>query len=272
MLKKLLKYELKATARLFIPLYAALLGFAIINRIINPFSIIESSASASMKTIFAYLSLTAYFAIIVGIIAMTLIIMIQRFYKSLLGDEGYLMFTLPVSTSFHITSKLVVSLVWTLTSFLSTVISIFIIINEPGLISELPEAFKAFHQILGTFGMVLFSLSALLAICAYILMIYAAISLGHQFQKNKLIASFGMYCVLYFINQGIIAISLFTFGNFYFEWLVSSNGADMLIGSSNPEIFELNLVLIFYMIFTALLTAAYFLLTNHILKKRLNLE
>ena len=38
MLGKLLKYEIKQ-ARLFLPLYAALLVFSIINRFLNPFVI-----------------------------------------------------------------------------------------------------------------------------------------------------------------------------------------------------------------------------------------
>ena len=44
-----------------------------------------------------------------GCLRADLIIQIQRFSKNLLGDEGYLMFTLPASVSQHITAKLVVA-------------------------------------------------------------------------------------------------------------------------------------------------------------------
>ena len=46
----------------------------------------------------------------------TLIVVIQRFYKSLLGDEGYLMFTIPVKAWQNILNKLLVSMLWTFTS------------------------------------------------------------------------------------------------------------------------------------------------------------
>ena len=38
--------------------------------------------------------------------------MVYRFYKNLMTDEGYLMFTLPVSRSQLIWSKLIVSMAW----------------------------------------------------------------------------------------------------------------------------------------------------------------
>ena len=43
MLTKLLKYEFRATARLFLPLYLALIVFALINRFISPFKMLEST-------------------------------------------------------------------------------------------------------------------------------------------------------------------------------------------------------------------------------------
>ena len=45
----------------------------------------------------------------VAVMIVTLIIIIQRFYKNLLCDEGYLMNTLPMSVWKNITSKLVVA-------------------------------------------------------------------------------------------------------------------------------------------------------------------
>lgn len=52
---------------------------------------------------------TLCFGLFMAAFVLTLIIQIQRFSKNLLGDEGYLMFTLPASVSQHITAKLVVA-------------------------------------------------------------------------------------------------------------------------------------------------------------------
>ena len=43
---------------------------------------------------------------------LTAMIAIQRFNKSLIGDEGYLMFTLPVTHTQLLNSKLIASLLW----------------------------------------------------------------------------------------------------------------------------------------------------------------
>lgn len=96
MLRKLLKYEFKATARTMVPLYIVLIAFSLFHLVINPLDVLESTGNTSIRTIIAMLDIMLYVVLIVGLSIMTLVIMIQRFYKNLLGDEGYLMFTLPV--------------------------------------------------------------------------------------------------------------------------------------------------------------------------------
>ena len=88
-------------AHSFLPVYLAILLFALINRVINPFDKVSDGVSVTVEG-FSFInmmrmaSIVVYFALIVATIAMTFVIIIQRFYKNLLGDEGYLMFTLPV--------------------------------------------------------------------------------------------------------------------------------------------------------------------------------
>ena len=88
MLGKLLKYEIKATARLFLPLYAALLVFSIINRFLNPFAISKPIDNMSAQLFIGIISMTFYYVLLVGTLVMTVVIMIQRFYKNLLGMKG----------------------------------------------------------------------------------------------------------------------------------------------------------------------------------------
>ncbi len=95
MLGKLIKYEIKATARTFLPLFAALLISAGIYKLI-------SALSAKAPQAPEIISLILYNIILVGVFVMTFVVMVQRFYKNLLSDEGYLMFTLPVKAWKHI--------------------------------------------------------------------------------------------------------------------------------------------------------------------------
>jgi len=87
MLGKLMKYEIKATARLFLPLYAALLVFSLINRFLNPFAIGESINNINLQFTIRAISMTAYVLLLLGTLVMTVVIMIQRFYKKSSGGR-----------------------------------------------------------------------------------------------------------------------------------------------------------------------------------------
>lgn len=263
MLGKLLKYEVKATARLFLPLYLAVLLFAGINKLFNPFKIIQTSKNLNLQSILGTLSIIVYFALIVAIIVMTLLIMIQRFYKNLLGDEGYLMFTLPVKSWEHIVSKLLVSMLWTILSFITVVFSIFILIGIKNVFENLPELFNVVKDYIGNWGIFLTLLYALVAVAGNIITIYCAIALGHLYTKHKILASFGAYIGLYFISQIVLSIFVFSFANTIFYPLSKS---------IVPTHSQISTLIISFIGVFMVLAAAYFTLTNIILKKRLNLE
>lgn len=262
MLIKLLNWEIKATSRLFVPLYITLLVFALFNRILNPFELMASSSNLNFQTIIGFLSIAAYFALIVGVGVMTLVIMIQRFYKSLLGDEGYLMFTLPTTKWRHIISKLLIAILWTVLSILITIISVILIANPENLSGELSNMISEIRMVFGTAGLFMLPTVMVLGITQSIMMIYTAITLGHMFSRHRLLASFGMYCGLYMFNQILFVIFILVFGSGIFNFLnhtdLTQGGASIIMGG--------------FGICIALLICLYFSVTNILLKRRLNLE
>ena len=259
MLTKLLKF--KATARLFIPLYITLMLFALINRFLNPFNIIGSSSSFTFQILLSYITTFAYFALIVGVVVMTLIIMIQRFYKSLLGDEGYLMFTLPTETWKHVISKLLVAILWTVMSIMITFTSVIIISRIK--LGDILIAPAEVIEVLGSLGFYMIPVVVVLSIAVSILMIYTAISLGHLLPRNKLVASFAMYALVYMFNQVITGIAILGFGYLFFE-----NFFDSLTPppANFPLFFSVGSV------FLLISATVYFTVTTLLLKKKLNLE
>jgi hypothetical protein len=263
MLNKLLKHEIKATARLFLPLYLALLIFALVNRVINPLMQAKPSNNINMHTLLGIFSITIYVALIIGIFVMTLVIMIQRFYKNLLGDEGYLMFTLPVKTWMHVVSKLLIAMFWVVLSFLATICSILILINVKNFKGQLLEMINAFIDFFGYSPFFIIPIYILIWIASNIIMIYAAISLGHLFENHKLLASFGMYCALYIAYQIISALYVLLLKNTFFNSIFSS---------STPPIQDIKTFVISLGFLSIIFAIANFILTNTILKKKLNLE
>lgn len=266
MLGKLLKYEMKATGRIFLPLFLTLLMFAGITRFIYTIGP-EKWATP------AIISMAIYIIIMVGMFVMTFIVMIQRFYKNLLSDEGYLMLTLPVKPWKHIASKLLVSMLWMVTSGIVALISILIIALEKGDLAELTRQFTAFcHQVFEQLGAsaYLFSLELIIGLfiglASGILIVYASIAIGHLFSRHKMFASFGAFIVLNTLSQILfMLISLIPGSNYFPNLQVTSNNFIAM----QPII---HLVIAYTIIMTGLLCIVYFAATNFILSKRLNLE
>lgn len=121
MLGKLLKYEFKATSKFFISMYLLIVVTIILNGVFMLNSIMSKSQHISIMVIASLL---------IALITLTVIICINRFRKNLLGEEGYLMFTIPTKTYKIILSKYICSLIWTLLTFIITIISYSIIMVQ----------------------------------------------------------------------------------------------------------------------------------------------
>lgn len=273
MLGKLLKYEIKATSRWFLPLYVAIIFSAIINKFLFVTPIVNKAFEQNnsfvniMQGIISSVSMFLYVALFFGLFVATLIVVIQRFYKSLLGDEGYLMFTIPVKAWQNILNKLLVSMLWTFTSTVIGFGSILILVPKEEL-KQLPyvvsDAFFEINQTLGAGGIVLLIIFAILALIVSVMEIYTAISLGHLFNKYKLLLSFAMYLglqtVAQFLALFIVALSMKDINKPYVTDLT------MQIGAPFRQFFMIaNIILVLY-------AAGYFFLTNYLLEKKLNLE
>lgn len=260
MLGKLLKYELKATSRWFLPLYAAIVFFAIINRLLFSDPVVMDNGF-SMKQIMQGISMVIYVILMIGIMAVTLVVSIQRFYKSLLGDEGYLMFTLPVQPWKHILNKLIIAMLWNFLSIFIAMGSILIMMPRDA-VSEFFRAFAELRVIFGTAGYFTLPVLGLVSLAFGVLQIYASIALGHLFNKHKLLASFGMYIGINTVCQFVMMLMIPSMMNS----IMKSVRSDMIMPS------ETNTIVLMFIIFTAVLGAGCFVLTDMLLKKKLNLE
>ena len=89
MLGKLIKQEFRATARIMLPVSGAVLVLALLaNLSIRGLSGNMSNVPA-LRMLLAFI-VFAYGAAIVAAAVMAMVIMINRFYRNLLKDEGYL--------------------------------------------------------------------------------------------------------------------------------------------------------------------------------------
>ena len=120
MLKKLLKHEFRATARTYGGLYLALLAVSVLfGASIRGWN---GTNSDVYSTAVDLLSL-AYTAVLIGTAVVTVMTIVRRFYSNLLGREGYLMHTLPVTEAQLVGAKLISGTVWSVCSIFAAGLS-----------------------------------------------------------------------------------------------------------------------------------------------------
>ena len=136
MLGKLIKYEFKATMRSFLAIYASLILTGVLIGIFM-FANVEVGMSLGMLIMVALM-------ITLGVLTITVII--KRFSKHLLGDEGYLMMTLPVSAKKIVASKIITSVVYLILSTI-VVFLVFVVIMLPSGMATMEEFIQSMGNV-----------------------------------------------------------------------------------------------------------------------------
>lgn len=266
MLGKLFKYEIKSTARQFLSIFTVLIGLSFILKLFNTLST-KLNIMLVPDALFMFL----YVVTIIGMFIATVIIAIERFYKNLIGDEGYLMFTLPVDVWQHVFVKIVIAVMWTLAGIIVALLSVFIIAFYGNIFKDISDFLSVAYQSFNMqFGVNLYLFAAeIFGICIIgftsgYLMIFAAVSLGHLFRSHRVACSVGAYFALYILNQILTVIVMTVF---------SHTNKILWNQFANNDLRVISSWLFLYIAFAGIVSAAaYFICSTYILQKKLNLE
>ena len=207
---KLLKYEWKACARICLPLCGGLLLMSLVTRLMTTDRLVNllNGAPAAVMTML-------YVSMIVAVLVVVTVLLLQRFYKSLLGDEGYLMFTLPVTVGQHIWAKTIIATVMTVLSLIAVVASVCVL----GIGYGLGEGLRQFaaevtaqfaREPHSFFWMLELLVWALLKTVAGTLFTYLCIALGHLAKKHRLLMATVWFFVLTTAVQFVLMLVLTT--------------------------------------------------------------
>ena len=287
MLKQLLKYEFKATKSLYFGLYLALALLSVVLGVTfrQEHALAHSTSFQNLEVIL----MIVYVSVILAIAVLCFVNTIRRFYQNLLGREGYLMHTLPVTETQLILSKLLTSMVWVLCSGLVGIVCITGMVSIGVLDAEAlgtvdwdswKQLWGMLYGELGTkFWLVMFwtILINLARLADLILCVYAACMIAHQFKKQTMVVG-----ILAFIGMNIVENQI--------DKLLGMNDVTLFVGV-NYELVDVSDVsggttvmhylttafgqgsgYLFCFVFTAAIAAAYFCLTRWLMKHKLNLE
>lgn len=277
MLSKLIGYEFKATRRIFLPAYGVVLILSLLNGIFM--ALPDNLETISMP--FGVL-LTVYILAMFAVCVLTFAYMISRFYKNLLGDEGYLMFTLPARPSELVWAKCITSTLWMLFTAIVCCVSLFILAT-PAFIATSGGYFildgtrvnlmqYLFHMLGDSWNIwgvhvilmpLAFLLVALIWIANFCMHIYACLSIGSLANKHRLGFSF-----LAYLGFGVLSEILLMIGasvdNILPDWNLNLASLDAI-----PQIY---LALLLFAVYYLIKLAINFVITNYILSRHLNLQ
>ena len=201
MLRKLIKYDFKSIFRSLLPLCGAFIIIGALTGLSFPREFTDD-APTGMLILWGTI-LFALIAMTIAVSVISLIIVITRFHKNLLGDEGYLTFTLPVDTKTQLASKCISGYVAFLIAFISGIIAYglfaVIAVTKTGYVELFDEIRKMLEELMNAVATlpvhytIVFILTAISGTFIMLLKIYFSIMLGHQFEDHKILMSFAAF-------------------------------------------------------------------------------
>lgn len=274
MLRKLLKHEFRATGRIMLPMIVILLATSVAANLSLRYLL---NSRAWFFNMVGGLLMVAFVVAIIGVFVVAFVLMVQRFYKNLLQDEGYVMLTLPVSIHQHIWSKLIVSSVWFIVTTLAVILASCITVFDIGVVKEIFRGLgalleelrklQAYYAINGTAIAIELIVLTFLGLVAMCLQFYAALAAGHSLPSHKMAWSVVWYFGLQFVFQiiGVGGIQILDQVGF-FDWSIFY-----------PEIHlshmaGIHIGLLMLTLATVVYGAVFYGITTFFLKKRLNRE
>lgn len=272
MLGKLMKYELRATSRMMGPLLLLTLALGICVRVTT--DAVKRLDSGLLDTVNGLFVLAFVFALLATAV-FSVVLMVMRFQKNLMTDEGYLMFTLPANVHHLLFSKMFISVFWFLAVIATDAVSLFALVYENGMFEEffrmLGEVFAklgSYYAVNGTLFVLEALAMVLVSMLAACLLFYAPISIGHSFANRKTLLS----VVFYFVIQTVLQVLFVAAIGVLNHVDVPALRQLFYVDTISATITLAHIVLISTLLASLLVGAALYFLTAHMLKKHLNLQ
>lgn len=275
MLKKLLKYDLRAIFRYWWIMAISSVGLSFIGGIcLNTFIYSANSDPSAIVMLMAMLGLIATVVGLSAFFIVTEILIFVRFYKNFFTDEGYLTFTLPVKRSQLLNSKLIATMAATLATVLTIAADVLLLlaIGAPDFFNKeiwqaigwyLREATQAMRAYFFIYAIEILLLTLCLAISS-MLLIYICITLASIIAKKaKVITAIGIYYGAYTAVTFAVEL-IYVFGLMFLGSTLTGIPDAALMGI-------IALILLVILAFVVALCVILYLVEYYMLDKKLNL-
>lgn len=271
MMNKLLRYECMAVGRILVPIWAGTAVFSLLTALMTRLN----DAFANTVGIPVTSVLESFFQIVTALLifatmAACVVLGIQRFYK-LLGEQGYLMFSLPAAPWQHMAAKLLCACGSTIASLLISMGCVWMA-NSDGE-AEAAQTFSDVFSLSNAMGTVFLVVLIVLSMISAYLYLYLCMAIGSRWPHQRMMASIATYFVLGFVIQ-MVSIILFVAGA-----VIITNLPQSVLDGWTRFFLEISryttavtwgVALLVLLLFTAA-DAILWAVTHHLISKHLNL-
>lgn len=285
MLRKLLRYDLDAVWRIWVPLAASVPVMSLITALLVRTLLERPENDDSAVVVLGFMMFFAIMTLVilwVGLFIVTPIICYLHYYKHFFSDRGYLTFTLPVPRQKLYLSKVLSTFIWSVGNAVVTVLSACILLLllptsqevaqfvNPIAFDFIGEGVSFLWQNVGPW-LILYALELLLILVALSLcnigLFHLAITLGSVIaKKHKILCAVGLYLGM---NYGISFVSQF------FMLFSSSPIASFTLMLSKLSLQQqcasVAITGMIVFLFLATVAAIYHFVTLHLIERKLNL-
>ena len=211
-MKKLFKYEFFSVCRILVPVWCGALLLSLLLGGLGILSALFPALGNSLPYLIVcgFTGILFAFAALAGLIA-SVVLGMMRFYK-LLGDQGYLMFSLPMPAWKHIGARLLCACLTT-----TLAVAVFVVcgavlsfssIQAGALVTAENFQFLAFDNLADLLWSGYALLIWLLCLATIYLFLYLCMAIGAQWPQHRLAASIFTYFILTFVLQVLMMIAV----------------------------------------------------------------
>lgn len=266
MLGKLVKYDLKAAAKIFILIHAVYILICIAARLLYMDELDFSEPAEPL--IFSLLLFISLMSLLIS--ALSIVTWLQvafRFYRNLFSKEGYLSWTLPVSGPQHLWAKIISGYILTAADLIIIAAGILLLVtggNVTAAYSKIADEVTAeLGFSLSTLSLILFIVCLASCVCS-VIMIYFSVVIGQLFPSHRVLGAIAAYFITSFIVQIISVVFLILLGFLPGYDITFPNGEAMM-----DYMFRL---LALSSVLMIIITAAQYAASHYIMKKKINLQ
>ena len=265
MLGKLIKYDLKAAAKLFILLHAIYLLICVAARFLYMNRL--DFGRVNEPLVISLILFICLFSLLIS--ALSIVTWLQvafRFYRNLFSKEGYLSWTLPVSGPQHLWGKILSGYILMVADIVIIFAGILFLVTGRNVTTAYSviadEVTSELGFSAGTFGLILFAVSAVSAISS-VVMIYFSVAIGQLFPSHRVLGAIAAYFITSFVIQLLSVALMLIFRCFPGYQFYNAQGAEMLDYYAKTITLSLVLMLV--------TTVVQYIVTHYIMKKKINL-